>query len=249
MHVRVEREGNNLKMTLRPKVSANLYLPNLNKRLKLIVRSTDIEDLPDIDPTERETSWLIGVARQAQHTRLGDFSARVGVRFDPIPMAKASLRWRKNFLAKPWYFFPKQKVFWRNDEGFGEMTILQIERGIGHQVSALSTSAAKITEETDGMEWDQSLIVAYFRDSNERKHRNRKHAIAIKGTIFGHMNGSDVVDLYRLQILWRYPLWRKWLFLDVVPGVDFENERDWNDKVWLRLGVEAFFDGPNGNAD
>jgi len=240
LHVRVEERGGP-EVSVEPDATADLYLPNLSRRLSLVVRSTDIDELPGVDPTKEDTSWLMGVARTVTRKRLWDVTWGIGAKLNPAPEPYATIRARRLFDSAPWYVTPDQKVFWSGDEGFGELTALGVEREIGPRTAVFSTSAERWTEETQGVEWEQSLLAAFYPDGYRRGRGNRQHSAGIRGTVFGHKSGSGVVDLYRAQVVWRYPLRRQWLYLDVVPGLDFASEDDWDETAWIRFGLEVYF--------
>ncbi|MBN1512132.1 MAG: hypothetical protein JXB13_08965 [Phycisphaerae bacterium] len=242
LHTRIEERGGP-DVSLEPDASVDLYLPHLSRRLNLALRSTDIDELPGVDPTEEDSSWLLGVVRTTGRKRAGDLTWGAGAKLKPAPEPYATIGARREFDGIPWYVTPAQKVFWSGDEGFGELTSLSVERLLGPRSGAVSTSAAKWTEETDGVEWEQSVLLAFFPRGYVRSRRNRQHTVGLKGSVFGHKSGSGVVDRYRVQLGWRRPLRRRWLYLDVVPGVDFDREKDWDELVWIRFGLEVFFDG------
>lgn len=242
LHTRVEERGG-ARVTLEPDATADLYLPHLSRSLRLVVRSTDVDELPGVDPTQEDASWLLGVARTLGSGGLRHVVLGGGLKLKPSPEPYASMVARRTFEADPWYVTPAQKVFWSGDEGFGELTSLAVERVTGPRTGILSTSAARWTEKTKGLEWEQSLLLAFFPRGYTRSRRDRQHLFGLKGSVFGHKSGSGVVDLYRVELGWRRPLRREWLYLDVVPGLDFKRDEGWDEVVWIRFGLEVFFDG------
>jgi hypothetical protein len=248
LHMRVEAQGG-ADVSIEPDASADLELPNLSRKVKLVVRSSDIDELPGVDPTEEENSWLVGLARSKTRKRGGEISLGAGAKLNPAPEPYLAINARKPLVERPWHAVPRQRLFWRGDDGFGELTVLNLGRELSTHVGAMSSSAAKWTEESEGVEWDQSLSLAYFPGGHTYRRQRRQHYIGVKGIVFGHKRGSGVVDKYRAQLIWRYPLRKKWLYLDVVPGIDFKNDEDWDETPWIRFGLQVYFDGSAGRRE
>jgi hypothetical protein len=245
LHIRVAEEGGPT-VDVEPDATADLYLPNLNRKLKLLVRSSDVDELPGVDPTTEDNAWLVGVGGSLTRKRHAYVTWSTGLKLNPVPEPYTSIRARRQLAVAPWYVLPSQKVFWRGDDGFGELTSLTVGRELGTHMGTISTSAAKWTEVSDGVEWEQSLSLLHFPGGYTRRKQRRQHYVGVKGSVFGHKTGSGVVDLYRAQLTWRYPLRKKWLYLDIIPGLDFENEDDWDEVPWIRFGLEMYFDGSAG---
>jgi hypothetical protein len=41
--------------------------------------------------------------------------------------------------------------------------------------------------------------------------------------------------------VYRRPLYKEWMFLELMPGVEFDREDDWEQNVSFRVGFDALF--------
>ena len=62
------------------------------------------------------------------------------------------------------------------------------------------------------------------------------------------MDGESVLDRYRLTALYRRPAYRDWIYLEIGPELEWNNDRDWEVIPRFRVGFDAVFwgVGPGG---
>ena len=127
-----------------------------------------------------------------------------------------------------------QQGFWYAKEGFGELTQVDFERHFGSRQLFRATTAANWTEESAGVEFEQTFIYAQPLPG---AHQSLLPSISL----FAHKSGSFLMDNYRANVTWRRGLYRPWLILEVTPQIEFPRERDFQFTPSLRIGFEAWF--------
>jgi len=223
LNVEIEHDGE-LHVKFDPSVSVNLCLPNLERRWRIFIDTLEPDALPGTPPTDRDRTLFTGLGRVFHQTDWSRFDARTGVkwRWPPIPFARIEYR----YLVKSdrWSFFPRQRVFWLSDDGFAETTAMQADYWLTRRLIARSETAATWSEESRGLEWEQSISLGYAIDGNAE---DLRHALGARISAFGHYEDSrNNVDTYRLALLYRRPLFRDWMFIRFVPELEWVKDDD-----------------------
>jgi hypothetical protein len=231
-----------------PELEADVRLPNFERRLRAFVTSSRLEDLPGADPGEERRDLRIGLRETLERLNV-DLEAGVKTRWLPVGFAEA--KWRHRWTAGDWNLYPSQKVFWRTDDGFGEVTGLVADRWMRERYIARWVVAGRWGEDTDGLEWEQSVILGYGSELVDPAKKGKvigikdvARGIAARASAFGHFSDkAGRLDTWRVTGLWRQPLYRKWLYLEVTPGIEFRREDNWAGVPLIRAGLDSLFWG------
>ena len=237
------RADGGLEFSFKPDYTVDLYLPHLNRRLHLLVRSTDIDDLSDKAPDEEEKGTLVGLGASRTNKYWGDFSLGVGMKVQIPPEPYVGAGWRRPMHAGNLIITPQQRVFWQGDDGFGELTKLQLAHPIRQRTLSVATSGAKWGEHTSGVEWSQSALLGWYWRGYQRRELNRHPMLGLKGVVQGHTGGQLATDVYRIESVLRYPLRKKWMFVDFIPFVEWTRSNHWNTTPGVWVALDFFFDG------
>ena len=225
LKLNVEIEYNEeLQVKFDPDVSADLYLPNLERRWRIFVDTLEPGALPGTSPTDRVRTLFTGLGRVFHQTDWSKFDARTGVkwRWPPIPFAR--VEYGHLLRSDRWSLFPRQRVFWLSDDGFGETTVLQADYWLTRRLIARSDTATTWSEESRGLEWEQSISLGYVMKGNAK---DLRHALGARISAFGHYEDSrNNVDTYRLALLYRRPFFRDWMFIKFVPELEWVKDDD-----------------------
>jgi len=237
------REESGAQFSFEPDYTLDFHLPHLNRRMHFLVRSTDIDDLPDETPSEEENSVLVGVGTSVSSPFWGGFSIGGGVKVRTPLEPYVSAGWRREMRAGELSLIPQQRVFWSGDDGFGELTTLRLIRPMGERVLALTTTGVKWGEQTPGVEWSQSAMLRWYWRGYKRRDLNRHPMLGLKGVLRGHKSGEFEMDAYRAESILRYPLRKRWLFLDIIPFVEWKPANQWRATPGIWVALDIFFDG------
>jgi len=194
---------------------------------------------------EREEGITIGLARA-----LGKYiEADAGLRLNWPPDVFGRLSWKQSWRAGPMNIYPEIRGFWKSDDGFGTKGNLTLDYWINRWLTR-SVSAAKFTEETEGIEWDQSIIIGYAAQLLEEKKLGRRASfqdvakgVALRYTISGNDNGQFLVNQHRVTAVCKFPLHRRWLYGILAPELTLSRERGWEEEFGIKFGFDMLFWG------
>jgi len=237
------REEGGLDFSFQPDFKLDFYLPHLNRRLHLVARSADIDDLPDQHPAEQDDEYLVGLASSGQTGFWRGFYLGGGVKIKSSSQPYATVGWHRSFRISGLRITPHQRFFWAGDDGFGEITTLGLQHPVGSYLITGTTSGAKWSEDTIGVQLSQSAYLDWYWRGNQRPNLDRTPKLGLKGVVLGHKSSSGIVDKYRIETPFRYPLRKKWLVGNIMPFVEFPNDRDWNATYGVWFALDIYFDG------
>jgi len=240
-------EGFSLKFD--PSFESEISLPNTEERWKLIITGKEIDEMPDTKPSEREKGFSAGIQKGIKDLPI---KLDAGVRIRWLPEGFLKLSWRTLWNAGNWSIIPSQKCYYETDEGFGEVSALSTYLCFGEKLRGTigTASAVRWSEDTDGVEWSHSLRLGHISESIEKDYRKKSirmedtaRGTGIKLAVYGHKNGTGIVDRYRLTFIHRRPLYKQWVYLEIAPEVEWQNEYDWDAEYTLRIGFDMLFWG------
>jgi len=232
----------------------DIELPNMKRQLKLVLTTNDPTTLPGKYVTEeRDKSLRTAVTGQLTP----DVSTAIGVRARWKPELFANAVWSPTWKTGNWLFYPHQKFYWENDNGFGEISTLVIDHWINLWNLRFSTSIKwseldrdddRRTERKDvGFRWSEVFILDHARELLDETQLNRlvsgddvARGWGIRLAAFG---GFYLVDEYRAGIFYRRPLRKKYMYLFVAPEISWKNVNNWNREWTIKCGIEMLFWG------
>lgn len=240
---------NGLSFRFDPAFDAEVELPNAEKNLLLFITGSELDEFPATEAAERDGGLLLGLRRHFEKMPI-NMEAGVRVRWRPEAFSKA--RWNTVWRAGNWAYRPSQQVFYETEEGFGEITAMSAQAWYGRRKRGFlrSNTSVRWTESTEGIEWEQDIglerIDELMDEGSRGKWISRKHTargVGLRLSVFGHKTGSGVVDRYRLTLLRRRPLYKRWVYFEFAPEIQWKNENDWREEFLVRTGIETFFWG------
>jgi hypothetical protein len=246
----VAKQDSGVDFSFEPDFEVEIELPNLERRWRVFLESSRGDDLPGIDPSERDQSGQIGIRSVRKY-----FRTDVGVKFRWPPVAFVRTEWRTMWSVRHTVVQPRFRLYYESDEGFGNLTSITVHRWFGREKNMYwqSVSAGKAnTRETDGVEWEQTLKLALVRQILEGKVSWRR-VVNVQDVARGHQlryslfsnteNGSTDINRHRLTYTYRKPLYKKWVYLEVAPGVEAANDEDWDVIPKISVGFDMLFWG------
>lgn len=216
-----------------------LQLPNIEKRLRLFVTSSELDESPE---SGRRDSGLRAGLRYAL-VRFLDFD--IGVRLDAPPVAFTSLKWSREYQLGEWDFYPLAKLFAETKDGFGAATGTTFDHWSGRQLLRSSTYA-KWLHDGDQTEWSQSFVYARAHElivPDRYGSYPRANDIGRGWGVRALASGedTDAVDYYEAGIFYARPTSNRWLFWSIEPIVRWDRKYDWKADPGLRIGFNALF--------
>lgn len=236
------------RFTFRSTVRASLRLPRLQKRWRVVIlgetrgglNPVNPEDPgnPGLDPGSRVRSGSTELAYDILRTPRSTLDAGAGVRVKIPPDAFVRTRFqhtRPIALSTLGRF--TATAFWRAREGFGESNQVDLERPLAPSTLLRWSNSLTIAEESNGWTWGTELSLLHKLSP--------KSAVTFAGGVSGSTRPVWIAQNYRGLARYRRNVYRKWLFLEGEPDVNWPRKEDGGRKpVWgATLRAEILFTG------
>lgn len=223
-------------------LDASLALPNIERRLKLFVTSTDVPESP-VDPAERQNPLAFGTLFAPQR----DLRLQLGVQASASQTVFAAVRWAPKFSFGAISFYPLVKPYVRSGLGIGTSSGITLEAWRDQWV-VRSTSYADWVRNTSEISWSQTVVFGYAR-AVIQEHRYdlfaTGHDLACGAVVRLSVSGDRMsrASLYEISLLMKRPLHGGWLFGYVEPVTQWNRTFDWHPDIGIRMGFDVLLWG------
>ncbi|MEE8342444.1 MAG: hypothetical protein V3R51_01460, partial [Gammaproteobacteria bacterium] len=199
---------------------ANISLPNISRKLRLIVERdrNGTDSLPEdtVRPADDEVN--IGLRYDLRNTQISRLSLSASV--------------NPNFKARYRYIMPissrtqariLQTGFWRKDDGWGQTSRLDLERQFTPSIFLRWTNSGTYSETSDGVDWFSELIWL--------NRLSARTAIRFDLGVSGLTDPTFQPTEYIARFRFRRNIHRPWLFYELEPEIawpvnDGDNRRN-----------------------
>lgn len=226
----------------RVSVRANLILPRLSERVRLLVaRDEELEgEYPDTgafdDPENRTRLGLRYIASERARSRF-DVDGTVRLSSGSLnPRVRGRYRYVRGLTDRSLGRFT-QSAFWERDEGFGLTTRLDWEWLPSRNRLVRWSTRGTWSQESDGIDWRTGLVS--FRQLD------LKSAVRAEVGAWGYTEPRFETEEYFVALRYRRQFLRHWLFYEIEPEhawpKDFdtgERRSDWR----LTFTIEIQFE-------
>lgn len=237
------REYDNFDFRRRFRVHAPL--PNLSSRWEVIFgRENEQEFVSDTAPAaqtlfnpglsrENDNEWLLGLGHQRGNRRRG-FDYSVGLRLGGPPnlYSKVQYFYNKQYSEKTDLRF-RQTLFWRTDDGLGTTT----RANLVHQRDVKNVIrwevVGTVSEDTEGLKW--------YAAQTWYRQLHGKNAISLQAFARGETDEEVPLRDYGLNLIWRQPFTRDWMFLSMGPNITWPRTFKWEERE-LSLGFSMWIE-------
>jgi len=232
---------------VRSRLRARIPLPNLDRRVNAIIGRGDPDEIiednngyQNIIPTDDDDQWLAGLGYVPPWSKSGRISLSAGVHVDwPLdPYVQARYRIVHDFSENSLIRI-KETVFWRDSEGLGSTTNIDLERRMGEDRLLRWSNMLKVSDETEDLKYD-SRVILYQKLGDAR-------AVSLTVGIRGETGAEEPVREYGGYITYRKLVYKEWLFGDLILGASGLKEEGWTERelaFYAGVGVEFFFGEP-----
>ena len=241
------RESEGFELKLSPNLEIDVELPNLKQKLRVFVESARANDLPQNQMSEQENRGINVGARKFWERMNLSFDA--GVRAKWLPEAFGRISWKRQWNCGKLDITPEARLFYETEDKEGVLASLFVNRWIGdsNEGIVIQDASVKWRESQDTLEWGASLAAARvisMLDENQRGQHmsweDTARAQGLKYTLYGSYGN---VDAHRLGLGFRAPLYKKWIYWDFVPGLEWKREEDYATAIVLQAGIDMLFWG------
>jgi hypothetical protein len=231
-----------LSLVATPKFEATLRLPNIERRLKLFITSSDVQESP-ADPTLERNPVRAGL----RFAPVPHIDFEVGARAKIWPAAFAALKWATNIDAGALNLYPFAKAYAESGLGFGVSGGVTLERWRQRWIMRSATYANWVRN-TSATDWTQTFIVGYApaiiqeqRYGTIAAGRDLACGMALRVSASG--DRVSRTSLYEVGAFLKRPLHGGWLYGYVEPIMRWDRNYGWHPDVGVRIGFDALFWG------
>lgn len=212
-------DDTNNKVRLRGKVQ----LPRISRRLNLVFADGSGDEL-DPDRNERKLNDNVALVYEVAESRRSRFDLTMGINWNRV---RPGVRYRyQDTFGEAYSYRLTQRFQYQNGEGFYATSQALVNRALDENSFLRWNTKAVYGEQTDGTEWITRLSLFQRRQTLDGK---RKLGIDYFGAINGVTDPESYIRNYRLGVLFRRQIYRKFLFLEVEPAYNYR-KRDADDK-------------------
>jgi hypothetical protein len=226
-------------------------LPNLSSRWDLILGRVDEEafvtDTQGQDKTfynpgaisrGEDEAWLLGLGHRGRQRKSGwDYSLGVRLRLPPEPYVKASWFYNKDLSERSDFRF-RQTFFWRSDRGFGTTSRGDLAYGVNEKNVLRWEAFGTTHDKTQGVQWYAGQTWYHLLAD--------RSAFSLRSFIRGETDAEVGFKEYGIDMIWRRPFTREWLYLSVGPSVTWPREV-LEDRREISLGFNLWLEMEFGN--
>jgi len=238
--------------SFRSTVRASLRLPRLKKRWRLVFSSESRGDPnavipedpgnPGLNPASQVRTGSTELIYDIFRTPRSVLDAGAGVQVKIPPNAFVRTRFQHaRALALDILGRLTVTAYWDAQSGFGESNQVDIERWLAPPTLLRWSNSFTIEENGYGWAWgtDLSLLHKF----------SPKSAITFSGGASGSTRPAWIAQNYQVLARYRRNVWRKWIFLEGEPFLQWPRKEDGNRKpVWgATLRAEILFTGAGPN--
>lgn len=203
-YVNTEGQGFNYITTL----SARFKLPKAKESLHLIFEGEQEETVGDIIPSNRKEARAdLGLLYELTKSKRANLSLRI--KLSP----SATIRYRYAYPVTETFLTRFTEELFRRDSAYGHSTRIDFEKKLSKDFVVRLSNAGMRAENIDGTNWDSSLVLF--------QHLTDVSALSYESSAVGVTEPDTYVTNSRLGVRYRRNFFRKWLFYELVPAVNW----------------------------
>jgi len=243
----VFRQGRDFNFQFSPDIQLEVALPNLEQRMQIFVETARENALPGTYAVDQEDRGINVGARKTMENLHLSFDA--GVRAKWLPEAFVRLIWSYEWNLKKWSIRPDERIFFETEDGFGALSALYINRWLGKSEIGLlnPTLSAKWATKEQDLTWSVGVDLlrapTLLDESRRGKAFDWEDAARAQGIRYVVFGSDGVVDEHRLVLGFRGPLYQKWIYWELDPGLEWRQEDNYKATYVLRTGFDLLFWG------
>lgn len=224
---------NDIQLGFNGDIRVKIDLPRTERKLKLLIESDGrnaTPDRPEQTPIDvvKQQDYLLSIERVAGLEKW-DVRPAAGIKVRWVPDPFVRLRAVRYRNLDGWLIRNAANVFWFTSDGLGANAAVDFDRQIGDVFLFRSTSTLRWEENDQFLSADQQLSLYQRLDA-------RRYLVYQAG-ILADQNPEWSEKQYFFAVRYRKNVYKNWLFMEVIPQINFtrENQFDGLPSVMFRL--------------
>jgi len=220
-----------------------LHLPATKERYKLIIEN-DPEEAESLDEKNRpsfigiQESGMDSVSAAIQRVRMRGLywktSSRLGIRggvpLDSFARVTAKRRWS---AGEEWNIPYRFRLSYFHSDGYKAINTISFQKSLEHSLFFKAKTDIAWTQERNTLETAQ--VFSIFQ------HLQRTKGIDYKLGVLGESASHHVINAYFLSVHYRQLIYQDWLYINIIPELNYPRELDYESVASLSMRLEVFF--------
>ncbi len=223
---------------IKARFKVKVKLPHFKNKMDIILSDDDESEqnnLPlettHIQPEEEKFSASLRYMHESETGKYTD--TRIGISGGDIFIRsrhKRYINWNQNSAFKI-----EPSIFYFLDEGLGARLLLEYNFQQDSHTQYRINYSIKGSESFSGIRWKHGVY--------KLKHLNDKTASIISLQVEGERNGERgfIVDNYTIGYRYRFNAYKKWLFFEVEPFLEWPEVENYSTTPGIAFRVEGYF--------
>ncbi len=217
--------------------SLRVALPRIEERWQLFLNELasedDISDVSDLTRPPIDTDPDFGLRYFLLRDLRMSIRADGGYRFSSPRQAFVRLRGRTRYRPGRWALDVTQAVTYFTHDGWRSQSEISARLPLADVYGIRSLSRLTWEEISSGYKPEQSI--ALYRELTAR----RAWRLEGRGVWQNMPNPSDII--YTVEFVYRQLLHRNWLFVEIAPGVEYAESKNYDPNPFILLQFEILF--------
>lgn len=223
------------------RIRVRLRVPHTQKKLKLVLendpdeqRST-VERVTDQAPQtgNEDRDLFAGVEKDMGKPEKWQLKPSVGLKLRLPIEYYVRLRANRTYQYERWRLYLSETPYWFDTTGFGFDSVMEWSYPLRNDLLFRSVTTLRYTDERDMFDASQILVLAQTFSPTR--------AITYEAAVFADSEPAVYATQYLLLARYRQRVHSDYMFLEIVPQVNYLKENDFNDEPSLLLRLEFLF--------
>src|SRR3569832_554002 len=162
-----------------------------------------------------------------------DVRPAAGIKLRWVPDPFLRLRATRYHDLSGWLMRTAGSVFWFTSDGLGANTTLDFDRPVGDMMFFRSSTILRWQENDQFLTAEQQLSMYHRLDP--------KHYLVYQVGVRANQHPDWAMQQYFVAVHYRKNVYRNWLFLELIPQIDYHVERDFEALPSITLRLEGVF--------
>ncbi|MGA1867340.1 MAG: hypothetical protein ACMUJM_02220 [bacterium] len=242
-------QSKNKKINYRSQFRAHFFLPNVNRRLRLMLvgergkdafekteTSNKSSELALLEEDDTEEVGLYSAALQwiIQKSDNSNIDFNVSARFKEHIYPYAKGRYQRMIELSPRLLFRfSETLFWYEEEGFGGTTVLDFDQIMNYLTFFRLSSEATLLRADQGFDWIERIEIYHQLSSHK----------AISAGVGIRNKTTPIIKREDLWIEMRFcqNIYQTWLFLEIIPSINWPRNENGKAIPGIIVKLEMLF--------
>lgn len=223
-------------------LKAKIELPNTQNKLKFIFESDTSDDREELErqldenPVDaaQDKSFFAGIEGLLGEFKYWKFRPSLGVKLSSSLDTFVRFRANRPYeISEKWRAYFRNTLYWFDSSGYGFDSSLEFDHQINKHFLFRSTLSASRKEENEYWELNQIFSLS--------QSISKKQAMIYSAGVFGISEPIVIATDYLLQVRYRQQLHSDYLFMELIPKIQYQREDDFEPVFSLTFRVEIVF--------